>query len=210
MAQRVLSIKNFEKYQHYKHRLPPWVKLHVQLLDDPDFLKLPDASKWHYIGLILLASRHENAVPLDQEYIEKRLGLTMKLDLSARFLKRHVLAPNASMVCRTSGHGFTNHADSETETETETEKRESAHANGSAHALALVTGKRAIREEDGPTEKHRVLCTTLKIDLGPEWGKFKNYCLAHDKRYANFEAAFRNWLVRAKEGTYGPVPRVRQ
>lgn len=58
-------------------------------------------------------------------------------------------------------------------------------------------GKRAIMESDCPTEKHREFAQQLGLNLGPEWGKFKNYCLAHDKRYANFEAAFRNWLANA-------------
>ena len=58
-------------------------------------------------------------------------------------------------------------------------------------------GLRPISDDDKPTEKHREFAKSLGIDPGPEWGKFKNYCLAHDKRYANFEAAFRNWLANA-------------
>jgi len=58
---------------------------------------------------------------------------------------------------------------------------------------------RPIADSDHPTEKHLNFARTLGIDPGPEWGKFKNYCLAHDKRYANFEAAFRNWLAKANE-----------
>lgn len=50
----------------------------------------------------------------------------------------------------------------------------------------------------GPvSDKHRAFAKTLGIDVGPEWGKFKNYCLAHGKRYINFEAAFRNWLANS-------------
>ena len=56
-------------------------------------------------------------------------------------------------------------------------------------------GKRPISEEDRPTEAHKLLAEQLNINLGAEWGKFKNHCLAHDKRYANFESAFRNWLA---------------
>ncbi len=56
-------------------------------------------------------------------------------------------------------------------------------------------GKRPINDTDGITEKHRALAKSLNMDIGPAWGAFKNYCLAHDKRYANFEAAFRNWLA---------------
>jgi hypothetical protein len=58
---------------------------------------------------------------------------------------------------------------------------------------------RSISDDDKPTEKHFSLAATLGIDLGPEWGKFKNYCKAHDKRYADFEAAFRNWLANAAD-----------
>jgi hypothetical protein len=47
------------------------------------------------------------------------------------------------------------------------------------------------------SDKHKEFAKSLGIDPGPEWGKFKNYCLAHDKRYANFEAAFRNWLANS-------------
>lgn len=101
MAKRFLSIKNYEQYQHYKHRHPTWIKLHLSLLDDPDFLTLPDASKWHYVGLLLLASRHGNDIKPDAKYITNRLGLTEKLDLSKRFLKDHVLASSASKMLLT-------------------------------------------------------------------------------------------------------------
>ena len=56
-------------------------------------------------------------------------------------------------------------------------------------------GKRAIRDDDKPTPKNIEFARSLQIDVGPAWGRFKNYCLAHDARYANFEAAFRNWLA---------------
>lgn len=59
-------------------------------------------------------------------------------------------------------------------------------------------GAREIQETDAPTEKHREFARTLGIDLGPEWGKFKNYCKAHGKKYCDFEAAFRNWLANAQ------------
>ena len=56
---------------------------------------------------------------------------------------------------------------------------------------------RSISEDDKPSEKHFRFGKLIGVDVGPEWGKFKNYCLAHDKRYANFDAAFRNWLANA-------------
>lgn len=61
-----LTIRNWSKFQHYKDRNPPWVKLHVGLLEDFDFQCLPLASKALAPMLWLLASRAEDAsIPAD-------------------------------------------------------------------------------------------------------------------------------------------------
>lgn len=65
-------------------------------------------------------------------------------------------------------------------------------------------GKRAISDEDKPSEKHFAYGQRIGVDVGPEWGKFVNYCKAHDKRYADFDAAFRNWLSNSKNFKGGP------
>jgi hypothetical protein len=36
----VLHGKNFEQFQHYKDRNPPWIKLWTRLLDDYEFNEL--------------------------------------------------------------------------------------------------------------------------------------------------------------------------
>lgn len=63
------------------------------------------------------------------------------------------------------------------------------------HVRSKSTGKRPISDDDKPTDKHFELGKQLGLNVGAEWGKFKSYCLANNKRYANFEAAFRNWLT---------------
>ena len=74
-------VKNFEKFQHYKDRSPPWIKLYNELLDDYDFGLLPDASKMHLIAIWLLASRSENKIPFDPKWISKRINATERVDL---------------------------------------------------------------------------------------------------------------------------------
>lgn len=48
--------KNWAKFQHYKDRCPPWIKLHRDLLNDRHFISLPTASKALAPLLWLLAS----------------------------------------------------------------------------------------------------------------------------------------------------------
>jgi hypothetical protein len=70
------KVRNFEQFQHYKHRNPPWIRLYYQLLHDRRFFRLDDASKWLAIGCFLLASQTDNNIPFDQDWIIKELSLS--------------------------------------------------------------------------------------------------------------------------------------
>ena len=76
-----VQVKNWTKFQHYKHRNPPWIRLYNELLDDYAFSRLPDASKWHAVGLWLLASRFDNRIPADPAWIARRIGAHDSIDL---------------------------------------------------------------------------------------------------------------------------------
>lgn len=104
--QGFLEVKNFEQFQHYKQRNPPWIKLHAALLDDYEFARLPDAAKMHLMGIWILASKTGNKIPADAEWIAKRIGATTPIDLeflvSTGFISRlrrasDVLAPDKQM-----------------------------------------------------------------------------------------------------------------
>lgn len=77
------SVKNFEKFQHYKDRSPPWIRLYNSLLDDYEFGRLPDAAKGHLLAIWLLASRYENQIPFDPEWVSRRINATEPVNLSA-------------------------------------------------------------------------------------------------------------------------------
>jgi hypothetical protein len=55
-----IRVKNWTKFQHYKHRRPPWIKLHRELLDDFAFNRLPLASRALAPCLWLLASESDD------------------------------------------------------------------------------------------------------------------------------------------------------
>ena len=71
--------KNWVKFQHYKDRNPPWIKLHRDLLIDKEFMRLPLASKALAPMLWLLASEDINGVfDADFDQLEFRLRLSQK------------------------------------------------------------------------------------------------------------------------------------
>ena len=56
----ILKPKNWDKFQHYKDRCPPWIKLHRDLLNDRAYMNLPIASKAIAPLLWLLASESKD------------------------------------------------------------------------------------------------------------------------------------------------------
>lgn len=76
------SVTNYDQQQHYKDRGPTWIKLYNRLLDDYGFAQLPDAAKWHLIGIFLLASRHNNRIPADPAWLARQVSAADAIDLS--------------------------------------------------------------------------------------------------------------------------------
>jgi len=76
-----LRVKNWEQFQHYADRSPPWIKLHRSVLDDYEFSSLPDASKAHLMLIWLLASSNDGRIPSDPAWLSRRLATTETPDL---------------------------------------------------------------------------------------------------------------------------------
>ena len=188
MPQKFLSIKNLKKYQTNTKENPPWFKIHRIMFGDSEFIKLTPSQRFLYIGLIHLAVESGNRIYNDSTFIGQRLYMKCtEIDLRPLYRSGLLYTSNLSRTL------------SETEESRDRVEEEESVAPLTPTIQLVPKGKRAIQDTDGITEKHRAFAATLKIDPGPEWGKFKNYCLANDRRYANFEAAFRNWLARAAE-----------
>lgn len=65
------KVRNWERFQHYKNRNPPWIKLHYEILTSKDWVTLSDASRVLAVACMLLASRNNGIVPNDPEYIKR-------------------------------------------------------------------------------------------------------------------------------------------
>ena len=73
------GFRNFRQFEH-SHRV---IKLPYDLLNDIRFRRLPDARKGHLICLLLLSARMNNFLPNRPVKLERLIGATEPLDLSA-------------------------------------------------------------------------------------------------------------------------------
>lgn len=79
---RYFCIPNWDEFQHYKDRSPPWIKLYNNLLEDYEFSNLSDASKLHLIAIWLLASRTNNKIPLDSDWVCGKASVSGPIDFA--------------------------------------------------------------------------------------------------------------------------------
>lgn len=115
---KYLRVNNWESFQHYKDRNPPWIKLHRDLLRDYEFNCLQDASKLQLMLIWLLASQMDNKIPADVVFIKSQLGIKGEVCLK-ELINKGFLVDDSGMLadCKQS-------AIVETETEAYSEEKE--------------------------------------------------------------------------------------
>lgn len=82
MAAKHLKVRNWEEFQHYKDRNPPWIKLHFAIFASEDWVLLSDSSKLLMIVCMLIASRNEGIIPNNPAYIKRVAYLQDDPDLT--------------------------------------------------------------------------------------------------------------------------------
>lgn len=123
-----LRVKNWESFQHYKNRRPPWIKFHIELLDDYELMRLPPVSQLVYDRMLLLAAVTDNNVSNDHIWIAGKLGLTPRQVAEAienlcsqGFLVLHERKRAASKALARRKQNAKPETEAETEVEAETE-----------------------------------------------------------------------------------------
>jgi hypothetical protein len=121
-APPTLSVRNWTKFQHYKDRTPPWIKLHYELLTSPDWVMIDDASKLLAVVCMLVASRNGGCVPNNPAYLRK-VGQLAKLPsfkplIDCGFLESG--ADASDLLADASPHACSRETETETDKEIET------------------------------------------------------------------------------------------
>jgi hypothetical protein len=115
------SIKNWKKFQHFRDRRPPWIKLYRELLDDLDWHELEPKAAKVLVMLWLIASENDGNLP-EIKNLAFRLRMSEKDAMSCVDKLSHWLDQDDISVIST------RYQDDlpETETETEIEKRQNS------------------------------------------------------------------------------------
>ena len=120
-----IKIRNWHKFQHFKDRKPPWIKLYRDILDDILWHELDSDAAKCLISFWLIASEHGGYLPTTKE-LAFRLRTTEKsiksnISKLSPWLEQDDIKPISDINAISSGYQETR---LETETETETEKRD--------------------------------------------------------------------------------------
>ena len=94
-----LKVKNWSKFQHYKTRNPPWIKLYRSIASDYAFNQLSDVTKCHLMLIWIEAASGDGEVPNDAAYLRRRLSLKTNPDLKT-LINNGWLVEIASTICK--------------------------------------------------------------------------------------------------------------
>lgn len=115
-----MKIKNWDKFQHFKDRRPPWIKLHRDILEHRDINSISDGSFRVLVGMWLLASEDKNMggelPPVEDIAFRLRVEKT-KIIKALKELDAFLIQDDINAIS-------SDHQDDDPERETETEKRQ--------------------------------------------------------------------------------------
>jgi hypothetical protein len=210
-------IRNFERFQHYKDRNPPWIRLYGGLWRDRAFFRLPDAVKAHLIGLFALAARLDNRIPDDPQWLAHELCASEPIDfgalLASGFLIPEHPASEAQTQCQPADTCSVSDSDlicqkslyekSAEQTDPGTPQNVTASSPGEdAPPIAVRAGSASQRRRDKRAEagwppgfdldeEMRQFAASLGIEPEAEFDAWRDDCAAHDRRYVDWRAAWR-------------------
>ena len=165
-----MRVRNWAAFQHYKHRNPPWIKLHFDLLSSGDWVTLSDSSRVLAVACMLIASRNDGELPDNPEYIQRVAYLNGPPDfkplIECGFLEVTQADAIALQADASNCERLRTNADTELETETETELERRFRFDAFYDGYAKkVNRKSAIRAWEKLSEEDRAEA----IRIAPTW-----------------------------------------
>lgn len=185
----MLKVKNWHKFQHFKDRRPPWIKLYRDVLDDIKWHELDGDSAKSLVMLWLIASENDGILP-DSKELAFRLRTSKKSIESIISKLSHWLYQDdiktISDINAISDEYQSDALETEIETETETAVQKPSRKKTKSQipeGLIISDGIRDWAAKNGYS----------KID--ERFEHFVGACKAKAYEYADWDAAFRNAII---------------
>jgi len=199
-----IKIKNWNKFQHFKDRRPPWIKLYRDILDDPEWFSLDPLAAKVLVMLWVMASEDHGTLP-DIKKISFRLRLDINMISTILIQLNHwVECDDINMISDRYQHDTPEREREtykpETETETETEEAGQITSVVPLKRSRPATKKSVLSDEDwmqslidNPAYVH--------INVPVEFGKMAAWCETKGKQPTR--SRFLNWLNRIEKPIKG-------
>lgn len=179
-----IKVKDWHKFQHFKDRKPPWIKLYRDLLDDVEWHDLDAKAAKALVMIWLIASEYDGALP-NMKTLAFRLRVSENEAKSIVSKLSHWLIQDDINVISERYQDDRLEKERETETEGEREKER-------ARATRLP-------QDWQPSKKGWAFGESEGVDVSRELDKFRDYWLSKpkDNTKLDWEAAWRNWCRKA-------------
>jgi hypothetical protein len=202
-----MKIKNWSKFQHFKDRKPPWVKLYRELLDDIEWHLLDPKAAKVLTMLWLIASEFDGNLP-DNKTLAFRLRFSEKDTKEAVSKLSHWLIQDD---IKTISERYQDDS-LERETERETEKEEETEVDKPISTKSQLT---KLSDSWELPDEWAIWAKQQRPDLNVNQvaDGFKDYWISEAKRKADWFATWRNWIRKQrveKQATVYEAPWVKQ
>ena len=183
-----MRIKNWSKFQHFKDRRPPWVKLYRDILDDIEWHELDPQAAKVLVMLWLIASEDDGNLP-DIKKLAFRLRMTEKQTSDCIFKLSHWVEQDDIKPIST------RYQDDRLETETEREKEGETKTEKKTQRGTRLPADCLLPPEWAEFCKHQ------RPDLVPRqvFDEFRDYWIAQPGQKGvktDWDATWRNWVRR--------------
>jgi hypothetical protein len=190
-----MKIKNWSKFQHFKDRKPPWVKLYRELLDDIEWHLLDPKAAKVLTMLWLIASEDDGCLP-DIKTLAFRLRLSETETKTAVLKLSHWLIQDDINMISERYQSDSLETEKETEKETERETEVDRPTSAKSQSTRLDPDWQLPDDWAVWAKQHRPELNVNQIADG-----FKDYWLSQagvKARKADWFATWRNWIRTQK------------
>ena len=193
---KIMRIKHWNKFQHFKDRKPPWVKLYRDLLDDLDWHELDAQASKVLVMLWLIASEDEGRIP-PTKTLAFRLRMTEKQTNDCLNKLSHWLEQDDINTISE------RYQDDSLETERETEKEKEAETKRGTKGSRLSADWVLPEDWESWARQERP-------DLNPQkvGEQFKDFWIAKAGAAGvklDWQATWRNWVRNQRQDRLNPA-----